>query len=172
MLTEGGRSPTEVSKTGRLLTPAAFESATSILTLPSEYGLTAADTTSSGAANRQRNKIQIIIKPLLVVSGAALHLPVMPRRFVAACFVNAVQSRYPLYDDTALLLLLLCLPCEANNACSFSFPVLQYSWRLRPFVRRLGGSLILTNSIAFFHTLGFSSVVIISKIYLFTVYCL
>ena len=60
------------------------------------------------------------------------------------------QNRYPLFGGTASPHLPLYSLYAANNACCFSFSVLQYPWRLSPFVRDCCGDSILTNSIAFF----------------------
>ena len=49
-------------------------------------------------------------------------------------FTDEVQSQYPLSGGTVSRRLPLYLPYGANTACYFSFPVLQYPWRLRPFV--------------------------------------
>lgn len=57
LLTEGGRSPTGVSKTGRLAVPAASESETSSQERPWEYDLLAVSSVSSGFADPHKNRI-------------------------------------------------------------------------------------------------------------------
>ena len=56
LLTEGGRSPTGVSKTGRTPTPAASESAFSIQERPWECGWLAVSTVSFGSGDPHKNR--------------------------------------------------------------------------------------------------------------------
>ena len=57
LLTEGGRSPTEVSKTGRPPAPAAFESAFSSRGRTLESGWSVVSSVSSGFADPHKNRI-------------------------------------------------------------------------------------------------------------------
>ena len=57
LLTEGGRSPTGVSKTGRLPAPAAFESAISSQGRTLESGWNAVSTVSFGSGDPHTNRI-------------------------------------------------------------------------------------------------------------------
>ena len=56
LLTEGGRSPTEVSKTGRPPAPAAFESAFSSRGRTLESGWNVVSSVSSGFADPHKNR--------------------------------------------------------------------------------------------------------------------